>query len=266
MSGRYSRMNYSKCAAAAAIGLYCSKAASDVADAEPTPRPELPAGFKELRWFDAGPVQVCVFRNEAALWVHFVGSNEAADAEVNLDAELVPSWDLQILGIEGALVHRGYQVAFDIIRSPLLSVVDESIGEGSLFISGHSMGGALAVLAGLAMAHHAPSLLTFGSPRVGDALFSEGVDYIIEDYERIEAAGDVVPHLPPSLLWFDKYKSAGDMLYMTSDRRVFRQISLWRRIGESFKSFFRSKESVLWHHSMANYDKLIKDLLADKGE
>lgn len=65
-----------------------------------------------------------------------------------------------------------------------------------LFITGHSMGGALAVLAAcrLASAGRPPvAIYTFGSPRVGDAAFCDG--YTLPTY-RVVYGLDLIPELP----------------------------------------------------------------------
>jgi hypothetical protein len=77
---------------------------------------------------------------------------------------------------------------------------------GPTFVVGHSMGGALAHLAALDLrAAFDPEDLrtyTFGSPRVGNSVFSDFFDAHVAQSWRFTHNRDVVPSLPPSVLGF----------------------------------------------------------------
>jgi triacylglycerol lipase len=90
------------------------------------------------------------------------------------------------LGFSSALKHTWYKI------ERLLKLADGR----PLFLTGHSMGGALAVLTAcrLAKIGRAPvAIYTFGSPRVGDRTFCSG--YRLPTY-RIVNRLDLVPEMP----------------------------------------------------------------------
>jgi pimeloyl-ACP methyl ester carboxylesterase len=90
------------------------------------------------------------------------------------------------LGFSSALKHTWYKI------ERLLKLIDDK----PLFLTGHSMGGALAVLTAcrLAKLGRAPvATYTFGSPRVGDRTFCAG--YKLPTY-RIVNRLDLVPEMP----------------------------------------------------------------------
>lgn len=69
-------------------------------------------------------------------------------------------------------------------------------------VTGHSLGGAIAVHAALDLVSinlKVDTLYTYGAPRVGDKKFAEWfVDFSkIKSIYRITHARDPVPHLPP---------------------------------------------------------------------
>lgn len=120
---------------------------------------------------------------------------------------------------EGTLVHKGFQEAYLRLRPQLLAWLDAQGGIASLTklgICGHSLGGAMATLCAADLGHlcGATELVTWGSPRVGNAGF-------VELYHRAAPGGryattarfvngyDIVPRsqqpgfrhvCPPSLL------------------------------------------------------------------
>ena len=81
-----------------------------------------------------------------------------------------------------------------------LEVLLETAEDKPLFITGHSMGGALAVLTGCRIAKRGrppAAIYTYGSPRVGDLAFCAG--YALPTY-RVVNRLDLVPELPlPSI-------------------------------------------------------------------
>jgi hypothetical protein len=92
-------------------------------------------------------------------------------------------------------VHLGFS---SVLRQTWTKVEDvlESVRDRPLFLTGHSMGGALAVLTvcRLATMNRPPvAVYTFGSPRVGDRAFCAG--YRLPTY-RIVNRLDLVPEMP----------------------------------------------------------------------
>lgn len=119
-------------------------------------------------------------------------------------------------------IHRGFYKAYASVRDQLVEDVlslHAQYPTYSLFITGHSLGGAIAVLCaiefttwnlprnttGEAMAHHEPThlmpveLYTFGEPRVGNVYFTNWSTTVLSEERqfRVTHARDPVPHLPP---------------------------------------------------------------------
>lgn len=92
-------------------------------------------------------------------------------------------------------VHLGFSSVLKRTWGTVQRILDAA-REKPLFLTGHSMGGALAVLTGcrLATAGRPPTAIyTFGSPRVGDPTFCAG--YRLPTY-RIVNGLDLVPEMP----------------------------------------------------------------------
>ncbi len=92
------------------------------------------------------------------------------------------------------LVHAGFEEAFAKVIDPIRTALDET-GGGSLLITGHSLGAAVATLVAADLRERRPALITFGSPRVGNADFARLLDRVT--VARFVDCCDVVARIPP---------------------------------------------------------------------
>jgi triacylglycerol lipase len=102
------------------------------------------------------------------------------------------------------LVHGGFARAFEEVLQPMLAAVGD-LSRGSqprLYLTGHSLGGALAVLAaavlGFETSRDVAAVYTYGQPRVGDPDFSAAFDQKFKPVTFLYVNDfDLVPHVPP---------------------------------------------------------------------
>lgn len=93
----------------------------------------------------------------------------------------------------GGRVHRGFMEAFDKIRDQLQKALETHAGS-PVYITGHSLGGALALVATRYLEKNSSgACYTFGAPRVGDDRFFDDIKTPIY---RIVNAADGVPRVP----------------------------------------------------------------------
>ena len=117
-------------------------------------------------------------------------------------------------------IHEGFGRAFDLVKSHLVEAIEMARSMGKpLVLAGHSLGGALAVLAAeysARVAGHAPEVVyTFGCPRVGDANFAgsfRDLGLSSVTYRLVHGA-DLVPRVPPTGL---SYVHVGRLLHCGS--------------------------------------------------
>ena len=161
------------------------------------------------------------------------------------------------------MVHRGYARELDGVSGLLMEVAgDHAAGGKPLYVTGHSAGGALAMLAARRL-HDAGvpvrAAVVFSAPRVGDRRFAASYPLPLL---RIEHRHDLIPHLPlpPSLAkllghglvdplvaaldWLQpalrsfrlagtEYVHAGQLLYDDGGQALYRVApgNYWRRFG-----------------------------------
>ena len=114
----------------------------------------------------------------------------SADIKADLRANLISA--------DGAeKVHKGFKNAFEAVRQ-CISADLKKCPNIPIYLTGHSLGGALAVIAARYLASDSlGACYTFGSPRVGNLEFSKKIKTPI--YRVINSA-DIVPRLPPAFL------------------------------------------------------------------
>lgn len=168
-------------------------------------------------------------------------------------------------------VHSGChrQVQF-YLKEDMLRGLEKLYTGQTILVTGHSRGGALAMLA----AHELQqagflkvAVFTFGAPKVGDKEFAESCLFPVY---RFECEGDPVPLLPP----LKGYASVGESIWLADDGRihtsqgpihdlVLKGVS-W---GERILKIIRQKSispDMLTHHGMPCYlDRLEKGRLVE---
>ncbi|GIP16314.1 hypothetical protein J40TS1_19560 [Paenibacillus montaniterrae] len=96
--------------------------------------------------------------------------------------------------------HKGFTDIYYTLRQQVMELLSHCNADHPLYITGHSLGGALATLAALDIASntsfHAPIVYTFGAPRVGDPAFVRTYNYTVPVNWRFQNKYDIVPHLP----------------------------------------------------------------------
>jgi hypothetical protein len=117
-------------------------------------------------------------------------------------------------------VHAGFWRAWQSVRRRLWEWFSTSMPDGSsskVFLTGHSLGGALAMLAARELWRERqllPVTYTFGQPRVGNAAFAQGFDLALRALTfRVVYADDIVPRVPWLL---GSYRHAGQEVFYLS--------------------------------------------------
>ena len=109
-------------------------------------------------------------------------------------------------------VHEGFLSAFECCRDDIVAAVNRAVPPDlGLYITGHSLGGALAQIASAVLERdNLAACYTYGSPRVGRANFDRLVKC---PHYRLIDNWDLVPGVPPP--WFSGYRHSGDPRLLT---------------------------------------------------
>ena len=102
-------------------------------------------------------------------------------------------------------VHAGFHNEYLRYRGQIIKHVDEN-PDKEIYITGHSLGGALATLASFDIASNrqrSVNLYTYGSPRVGLSDFRVAHEEIVPNSYRIVINGDPIARVPGSILDYE---------------------------------------------------------------
>lgn len=97
--------------------------------------------------------------------------------------------------------HRGFTEIYNSCRDQIISVLENLPPSIPLYVTGHSLGAALAVLAILDIAENShfkhASMFNFAGPRVGNPRFANNYNTKVKESIRIVNLYDIVPNCPP---------------------------------------------------------------------
>ena len=240
------------------------------------------AGFTLIDTFNANGTQAFLVSNDKLKMnvIAFRGTEgNIQDIKTDLKATT--------LEVEGYKVHSGFYHAFNEIKEDIEFALEDLTNGYALYITGHSLGGALALLATKYLVSDSiGACYTFGGPRVASSNFGDSIKTPIY---RVVNAADIVPRVPPAYIihifisvleilhipflsnfivkFLEKmldYRHHGDMRYLTacktdySDLRVLQNPTIIDRAIRMINRFMSAGfKAGATDHFVQNYcDKL----------
>jgi triacylglycerol lipase len=189
--------------------------------------------YHRFQFVDAGGTQVFLAANDDCVLVCFRGT------EVSQIEDWITDTRMELVaGPMNGMVHAGFYDAL----SKVWQVVDESLrrldplGNKAIFLTGHSLGAALATLAAARwhdIGRHVNAIYTFGQPRTGDHAFARNFNFaFMPTTYRVVNQNDLVTRIPPRSFG---YSHLGTFKYLTSDRQLVSDIQWWQRFLDGWK-------------------------------
>ena len=193
-----------------------------------------------------------LFVNDAEAVLAFRGTTRITDWVMNFDATQTES--------STGRVHRGFAGAVDALWPRVLEALESCGQSRDLWITGHSLGGAVAVLVAsrVSPAHSLKGVVTFGQPRIGDEQFAAGFRPRLL---RFTTERDLVPKLPWGVL--SSYRHCGEGWQLLSNGRLIPRPEEPLPWGEMFRL-----TQILAQRAKAGQrvvEELLKPALAEHG-
>ena len=220
-------------------------------------------GFENFKHFDKNDTQAFLMANNEVMILTFTGTQSIQD------------WltDFSIKFVKGPFgrTHRGFLQALNYILPDIKKAIAKFHYRGqSFWITGHSLGGALAVLTAAHLVERrfkVDGLYTFGQPRVGNYEFVNNFgSKFNQRHFRIVNNEDIVTRIPPRALG---YLDSGNILYLDSFGILHKDPKWWQkfldisysfimRASDRFKALQKQFPNGLEDHDMNKYIDRLK--------
>lgn len=208
--------------------------------------------FTATEYFDIKNTQAYIATNKDTMIICFRGTElKLADWMTDLDIDLV--------GGPAGRVHEGFQDGLSCVWKEMMQFIKSERKNKSLWLTGHSLGAALATLATarLRLNKDEPvnGLYTFGQPRTGDREFAQKFDQDFgQQTFRYVNNNDIVPRVPFRSM---KYSHVGMYRYFDADGDQKDNLSWWEklldRVEGRFEDLLHPGTDGINDHSMSNY-------------
>ena len=189
-------------------------------------------GFSKVQFLESKNTEVFVATDSQVILCAFRGteSDQVEDWITDARIKLTP-------GPLGSKCHRGFKNALNHVWPELRDLLEDfQNASQNIWFTGHSLGGALAMLAAASRLDEekpVAGLYTFGQPRVGDRGFAIRFDALLGDSTfRFVNQQDIVTRVPPRVL---NYKHAGTACYFDSKNKLHLGLTGWRIFLDSLQ-------------------------------
>ena len=212
-------------------------------------------GFKLIKTFYSKETDTQAFlaeSNDGYAVLAFRGTEVAKRQDVLIDAKA-----MRVSVLEGR-IHSGFRIAYDSVGKEIEKSILK-LKDIPLYITGHSLGAALATVATQRLEHHLKireliaACYTFGSPRVGDQHYD--MEFKSPIY-RVVNTTDIVTIIP---LLAMGYIHIGDIRYLgRTDGEFRRGIPFFRRWYLFILTMFKFFGPIVGDHAIVEYRRKLE--------
>ena len=201
-------------------------------------------GYKIIKFFDIDGAQAYLLNNGTITVLSFRGTEVTEKSDVL--ADLKSGKNLEACG---GKVHVGFKGEINKLWPSISKELEAN--PGNIYVTGHSLGAAMATIAASRMQDRVIALITFGSPRVGNQEF---VNSLNVTHYRVQNNCDDVTKVPFRLIGFVHHGTHKYMNYYGE----FRDLTPQQRVKDMIRSRLRARAKGqkfigVFDHMMANY-------------
>jgi triacylglycerol lipase len=207
-------------------------------------------GYTIVEFFDIDNAQAYLLKNNDGIHVLSFRGTEVTEPS-DILADLKAGKNIEAIG---GKIHVGFKGEIN----KLWPAIEKAVANiDNLYVTGHSLGAAMATIASGRMQSKVISLITFGSPRVGN---KEYVNSLTVKHYRVQNNCDDVTKVPFMLMGF---KHHGTHMYMNY-YGAFRNLTPWQQIKDMVRS--RAKAYTKGQKFLGAYDHMMDNYIAKLGK
>lgn len=215
-------------------------------------------GFSDVETFNAKSSQGFVAKHQKIIVVSFRGTDQIVDW---LDNTNFMQHEISL-----GRVHKGFYFALQDIWQDMQKTIKKYRDNGqSLWITGHSLGGALASLAAIDLVEQDQPFngtYTFGQPRCCDRKIARIMNVEAKSrLYRFHNQNDIIPRMPQRSMG---YSHLGTFVYIDKDKKLSSNVNWWYQFTDAISGTWEAiREQGLDYirdHDMKNYVEALHTL------
>ena len=200
-------------------------------------------GYSIVEFFDIKGAQAYLLKGANSHVLSFRGTEVTEKSDVL--ADLTSGKNIEACG---GKVHVGFKGEVNKVWPAIERAVT---GIDTVYVTGHSLGAAMATIAASRMQDKVEALITFGSPRAGNQEF---VNSLAVTHYRVQNNCDDVTKVPLRLMGFVHHGTHKYMNYYGE----FRDLTPWQRVKDMIRSRLKARAKGqkfigVFDHMMSNY-------------
>lgn len=200
-------------------------------------------GYAIVEFFDTDGAQAYLLKGTDSHVLSFRGTEVTQKSDVL--ADLKSGKNVEACG---GKVHVGFKGEINKVWPAIEKAL---VNIDTVYVTGHSLGAAMATIAASRIQTKVTALVTFGSPRVGNYEF---VNSLTVTHYRVQNNCDDVTEVPFRLMGFTHHGTHKYMNYYGE----FRNLTPWQRVKDMARSRLRARAKGqkfigVFDHMMSNY-------------
>ena len=207
-------------------------------------------GCTIVEFFDIDNAQAYLLKNNDGIHVLSFRGTEVTEPS-DILADLKAGKNIEPVG---GKIHVGFKGEIN----KLWPTIQKSVANiNSLYVTGHSLGAAMATIAAGRMQSKVLALVTFGSPRVGNKQY---VNSLTVTHYRVQNNCDDVTKVPFLLMGFAHHGTHKYLNYYGA----FRTLTPWQQVKDMVRS--RAKAYTKGQKFLGAYDHMMDNYIAKLGK
>lgn len=217
-------------------------------------------GFTQIEFYDRDGAQAYRFQNKTDMVIACRGTQPCEFSDIKADLEAMP-----VVAETVGRVHKGFKAEVDDLWPMILEDLGpKAIGKRKLWVTGHSLGAAMATIIAARCTLeadkipdvHVEELYTYGSPRVGWNKYCKSLPVT---HYRWRNNNDIVTTVP---LWIMGYRHHGTECYIDSKGVVRLNLGFINKVVDKLRGMLtgllRGRIDNFSDHSIAEYAHHLK--------